>query len=156
MSRVVFLASFAALATILACGAHSNNAVAEPKKGATSISSASSDQPLVPYALDADADVVRALREQFRTSFEKPEAMKPGEPTLVRFALPDTNHTFRTGHRIMVQVQSSWFPLADRNPQTFVDIAKATEADFKVATHRILYGGAQPSSVKVTLARGSL
>jgi predicted acyl esterase len=80
----------------------------------------------------------------------------PGKPTLVRFALPDTNHTFRTGHRIMVQVQSSWFPLADRNPQTFVDIAKATESDFAPATHRILYGGARASSVKITLARGAL
>jgi uncharacterized protein len=102
--------------------------------------------------------LVRAeiMRGKFRASFEKPEAFEPGKPTLVRFTIPDANHTFRTGHRIMVQVQSSWFPLADRNPQTFVDIAKATEADFKAATHRVLYGGAQASSLKVNVARGSL
>jgi putative CocE/NonD family hydrolase len=69
------------------------------------------------------------MRGKFRTSFEKPEPFKPNEPALVRFAVPDVCHTFRAGHRIMVQVQSSWFPLVDRNPQTFVDINKATEAD---------------------------
>jgi hypothetical protein len=55
----------------------------------------------------------------------------------VKFTLQDTCHTFRTGHRIMVQVQSSWFPLVDRNPQTFVDIYNAKESDFKKATQRV-------------------
>ena len=62
------------------------------------------------------------MRGKFRNSFEKPEPFKPGKPTPVKFTLPDVYHTFRTGHRIMVQVQSTWFPLVDRNPQTFVDI----------------------------------
>jgi putative CocE/NonD family hydrolase len=92
------------------------------------------------------------MRGKFRNGFEAPEAFKPGEPTLVRFALPDVAHAFRAGHRIMVQVQSSWFPLVDRNPQTFTDIYKATDADFRVATHRIHHGPGTPSGLKVTLA----
>ena len=96
------------------------------------------------------------MRGRFRSSFEKPEPFRPNEPALVRFTLPDVSHTFRTGHRIMVQIQSSWFPLADRNPQTFVDIAKATEADFRVATHRILVAPDKPSALSVTVARGAL
>ncbi len=62
------------------------------------------------------------MRGKFRNSFEKPEPFAPGKPTPVKFAMQDVYHTFRSGHRIMVQVQSSWFPLVDRNPQTFVDI----------------------------------
>ena len=68
-----------------------------------------------------------AMRGRFRNSFEKPEPFKPGKPTKVEFALPDVHHTFQTGHRIMVQVQSTWFPLVDRNPQKFVDIYLADE-----------------------------
>ena len=102
--------------------------------------------------------LVRAeiMRSRFRSSFEKPEPVKPNEPTLVRFTLPDVSHTFRPGHRMMVQVQSSWFPLADRNPQSFVDPAKATAADFTVATHRILRRPDKPSSLEVTVLRGAL
>jgi uncharacterized protein len=96
------------------------------------------------------------MRAKFRTSFERPEPLKPNEPTHVGFKLPDVSHTFRPGHRIMVQVQSSWFPLAERNPQSFVDTAKATEADFKTATHRIFRSNDKPSSIKVPLLRGSL
>jgi putative CocE/NonD family hydrolase len=77
------------------------------------------------------------MRGKFRNSFEKPEPFSPGKPAAVKFALPDTLHTFRAGHRIMVQVQSSWFPLVDRNPQKFVDIYTAKEADFQKATQRI-------------------
>jgi len=65
------------------------------------------------------------FRGKFRHSFEKPEAMTPGKVEEIDFTMPDINHTFRRGHRIMVQVQSSWFPLVDLNPQTFVDIPKA-------------------------------
>jgi putative CocE/NonD family hydrolase len=102
--------------------------------------------------------LVRAevMRGRFRSSFERPEAFKPNEPALVRLALPDVSHTFRPGHRIMVQVQSSWFPLVDRNPQTFVDIYRASEADFRTATHRVFRTKDKPSSVKVTLLRGTL
>ncbi|MES2328433.1 MAG: CocE/NonD family hydrolase [Bacteroidota bacterium] len=77
------------------------------------------------------------MRGKFRNSFEKPEAFVPNKPTQVKYTMPDVAHTFKKGHRIMIQVQSSWFPLADRNPQKFVDIYKATEADFQKATIRI-------------------
>lgn len=77
------------------------------------------------------------MRARFRNSFERPEAMTPGKLTKVEFVMPDVNHTFLKDHRIMAQVQSSWFPLVDRNPQKFVDIYKATEADFQKATQRI-------------------
>jgi hypothetical protein len=92
------------------------------------------------------------MRGKFRNGFEKPEPFSPGEPTLVRFTLPDVAHSFRSGHRIMVQVQSSWFPLVDRNPQTFTDIYRATEGDFRRATHRIHHTPALPSGLEVTLA----
>ncbi len=89
------------------------------------------------------------MRGKFRTSFEKPEPFEPGKPTKVKFTMPDVYHTFRPGHRLMVQVQSSWFPLADRNPQTFVDIYTAKESDFKKATQRVYRTSAMPSSVTV-------
>ncbi len=77
------------------------------------------------------------FRAKFRKSFERPEAMVPNRPTQISYDLPDVYHTFRKGHKIMVQVQSSWFPLVDRNPQKFVDIPKATAADFQKATQRV-------------------
>ncbi len=92
------------------------------------------------------------MRGKFRTSFETPEPFKPGEPTLVKFEIPDVAHSFRTGHRIMIQVQSSWFPLVDRNPQIFTDIYAAQADDFKKATHRIYRTKSMPSGVRVTLA----
>ena len=79
-----------------------------------------------------------AMRGRFRNSFEKPEPVKPGEITDVNFRLQDVLHTFKKGHRMMIQVQSTWFPLIDRNPQTYVDnIYKADEKDFKKQTHRV-------------------
>lgn len=77
------------------------------------------------------------MRARFRNSFEKPEAMAPGEVTKIEFTMPDVCHTFRRGHRVMVHVQSSWFPLVDRNPQTFVNIATAKPEDFRKATQRV-------------------
>ena len=64
------------------------------------------------------------MRAKFRNSWEKPEPLVPGKITAVDFTMQDVNHTFLKGHRIMVQVQSSWFPLVDRNPQVFEDIYK--------------------------------
>lgn len=79
-----------------------------------------------------------AMRGRFRNSFEKPEPFKPGQLTDVNFRLQDVLHTFKKGHRMMIQVQSTWFPLIDRNPQTYVDnIFKADEKDFQKATHRV-------------------
>lgn len=78
------------------------------------------------------------FRGRFRNGFEKPEAFKPGEVTSVKFTMPDTLHTFRAGHRIMVQVHSTWFPLVDRNPQSFVaNINDAKPEDFKKQTHTV-------------------
>jgi predicted acyl esterase len=89
------------------------------------------------------------MRGKFRNSFEKPEPFVPNEPTRVRFTLPDVFHTFQPGHRIMVQIQSTWFPLVDRNPQTFVDINAATESDFRSATQRVYHSRGLPSHVTV-------
>ena len=85
------------------------------------------------------------LRGRFRNSFELPEAFVPEKITEVKYQLPDIAHTFKKGHRLMVQIQSSWFPLVDRNPQKFVDIYKAQDADFQRATHRI-YSDAKNAS----------
>ena len=79
------------------------------------------------------------MRARFRNSFEKPEPMTPNKVAKVEYVMPDVNHTFLRGHRIMVQIQSSWFPLVDRNPQKFVDIYKASEADFQKATERVYH-----------------
>jgi len=78
-----------------------------------------------------------------------PEPFAPGKPTAVPFTLQDVCHTFRTGHRIMVQVQSSWFPLVDRNPQTFVNIPTATSDDFKPATQHVVRSQTEPSGIEV-------
>ena len=83
------------------------------------------------------------MRGKFRNSFEKPEAFIPNKTTHVRFELPDVAHTFKKGHMLMIQIQSSWFPLADRNPQKFMNIYEAKDADFKKSTIRIYYGGAE-------------
>ncbi|MFN0111403.1 MAG: CocE/NonD family hydrolase [Blastocatellia bacterium] len=77
------------------------------------------------------------FRGKFRNSFEKPEAFVPGKLAAIKFEMPDVYHTFRKGHRVMVHVQSSWFPLVDRNPQKFVDIPKAKAEDFQKATQRV-------------------
>ncbi len=89
------------------------------------------------------------FRGKFRNSFEKPEPFKPGEVAKVKFAMPDSFHTFRPGHRMMVQVQSTWFPLVDRNPQTFTDIYSAKAEDFKKQTHRVHHTAEHPSRVTV-------
>ncbi len=80
------------------------------------------------------------MRGKFRNSFSVPEAFVPNKSTTVKFELPDVAHTFKKGHKLMIQVQSSWFPLADRNPQKFMDIYKANETDFQKATIRIHAG----------------
>ncbi|HJV22333.1 MAG TPA: CocE/NonD family hydrolase, partial [Holophagaceae bacterium] len=90
-----------------------------------------------------------AIRGKFRHSFEKPEPFTPGKPDQVAFALNDVFHTFKKGHRLMVQVQSSWFPLVDRNPQTFCDIPNAKPGDFKKATQRLYHDAALPSRLEV-------
>jgi putative CocE/NonD family hydrolase len=89
------------------------------------------------------------MRGKFRDGYDKPEPFTPGKPTAVKWALNDVYHTFRPGHRIMVQVQSSWFPLVDRNPQTCLDIYGARESDFHKATQRVYRTQELPSHVTV-------
>jgi uncharacterized protein len=89
------------------------------------------------------------FRGKYRRSFEKPEPFVAGEPDVIVYELPDVFHAFRKGHRVMVHVQSSWFPLVDRNPQVFMEIPTATPADFRKATQRVYRSGAQASSITV-------
>jgi putative CocE/NonD family hydrolase len=89
------------------------------------------------------------MRGKFRNSFEKPEEFAPGKPTPVKFAMQDVYHTFRSGHRVMIQVQSSWFPLVDRNPQTFCEIYRAKETAYKKATQSVYHTREMPSNVTV-------
>src|SRR5271156_3988180 len=89
------------------------------------------------------------FRGKFRHSFEKPEPFAPDKVEKIDFTMPDVNHTFRRGHRIMVQVQSSWFPLTDRNPQTFVNIPDAKPSDFVKATERVYHAKGEASGIVV-------
>lgn len=93
------------------------------------------------------------MRGKFRNSFEKPEPFIPGKVTKVNYSIPDVAHTFKKGHRIMIQVQNSWFPLVDRNPQKFVDIYHASDSDFQKAVQRIYHDGQNASSVSVTVLK---
>ena len=89
------------------------------------------------------------FRAKFRDSWENPKPLVPGKETAVNFTMQDVNHTFRKGHRIMVQIQSSWFPLTDRNPQTFIDIDKATPADFHTVTETVFHQADAPSGIEL-------
>lgn len=92
------------------------------------------------------------FRGRFRNSFEKPESMQPGVVTPFKIDLHTANHVFKKGHRIMVQVQSTWFPIIDRNPQKFVpNIFEAQESDYQKATHRIYRSKRFPSSVEISV-----
>ena len=93
------------------------------------------------------------MRGKYRNSFEKPEAFTPNKIEKVKFTLPDVYHTFKKGHKLVVQVQSSWFPLFDRNPQTFVNIYEAEEKDYKKAKHKIYFSEKYPSHLKVNVLK---
>ncbi len=107
------------------------------------------------YPMGAYQMLVRGeiMRGRYRKSFENPEPFKPNTIDQVKFELPDVAHTFKKGHRLMIQVQSSWFPLADRNPQTFVNIYEAKPADFKKSTIRIYHGADKFSSVMLPVLK---
>jgi len=101
------------------------------------------------YQLMVAADIFRG---RYRESLEAPKALAPDKPLLYRFALPTANHVFLPGHRIMVQIQSTWFPLYDRNPQTFVpNIFWAKPADFRKATQRIYHAPGQATFIELPL-----
>jgi putative CocE/NonD family hydrolase len=104
------------------------------------------------YELMVSADIFRG---RYRESFETPKAIDPGKPLLYRWTLPTSNHVFLPGHRIIVQIQSSWFPLYDRNPQTFVpNIFWAKAGDYHKATQRIYHAVGQASFVEMPVVAG--
>jgi putative CocE/NonD family hydrolase len=120
------------------------------------ISSSGTDSDFIVKLIDVYpgtgyAQLVRGepMRAKFRNSLSQPEPLKPNEVTAVNFEMPDVNHTFLRGHRIMVQIQSSWFPLTDLNPQKFMDTWQATRADFVKATERVYHSAEAPSGIVV-------
>jgi len=104
----------------------------------------SKEYPMGGYQMLVRGDIMRG---RFRNSFEKPEAFKPGKVETVKFNLPDIAHRFKKGHRLMIQIQSSWFPLADRNPQKFVDIYTCDDKDFQKATIHVHHDALNASSI---------
>jgi uncharacterized protein len=117
---------------------------------------ARADDSRPPFRIDGLEQLVRGepFRGKFRRSFEMPEPFTPGKVEEINFTMPDINHTFRRGHRIMVQVESSWFPLTDRNPQTFINIPDAKPSDFAAATERVYRSQEQASGVVVEVLPG--
>ena len=91
------------------------------------------------------------MRGKFRDSLAKPAPFTPGEPTRVAWSMNDIFHTFRKGHRVMVQLQSTWFPLMDRNPQRFMNINEAKPEDYQKATHTLFHDAARPSGIGVSV-----
>ncbi|MEJ2537048.1 MAG: CocE/NonD family hydrolase C-terminal non-catalytic domain-containing protein, partial [Calditrichia bacterium] len=91
------------------------------------------------------------MRGKFRNSYEHPEPFVPNEITRVEFTLNDIFHTFQPGHRIMLQIQSSWFPLFDMNPQKFLDSNRASESDFQKAIQQIYHTFQSPSAIEFNL-----
>lgn len=104
------------------------------------------DDPLPGYRMLVRGDIMRG---RYRRSFSRPEAFTPGVPARVPFRMTDIAHTFRAGHRIMVQVQSTWFPLAERNPQQFVDVWNCRASDFVPCRISLLHQRGNASSVSV-------
>jgi putative CocE/NonD family hydrolase len=106
---------------------------------------------LTPTRMGGYQQLVRGdvIRGKFRNSLERPEPFVAGDRTRVAFAMHDVSHSFRSGHRVMVQIQSSWFPLVDRNPQTFVDIYHAKASDFAKGTHRVFRNREHASRLEV-------
>lgn len=113
-------------------------------------STVGSSYPMGGYQMLVRGEIMRG---KFRNSFENPEPFKPGKIETVKFDLPDVAHTFKKGHRMMIQIQSSWFPLADRNPQKFVNIYEAKPEDFQKATIRIYHDGNNTSSIYLPIIR---
>jgi uncharacterized protein len=108
------------------------------------------DPKMAGYQLMVASEIFRG---RYRKSFEKAEAIEPNKPVEYTIDLRGNDYTFKKGHRMMVQVQSTWFPLYDRNPQKFVDnIFRAKETDYQTATQRIYFSAKQPSHISVSVA----
>jgi predicted acyl esterase len=107
------------------------------------------NDPVNPYPMGGYEMLVRAeiFRGRYRNSYENPSAFAPGKIDTVKFNLPDIAHCFRKGHRIMVQIQSSWFPLVDRNPQQFIDIYHCDEKDFIKSDIKIWHDDVNASNI---------
>jgi len=104
------------------------------------------------YELPVSMDIFRG---RYRESFATPRPITPKEPLLYKFDLPTTNHVFLPGHRIMIQIQSSWFPLYDRNPQTFVpNIFWAKPGDYRKAEQRVFHELGHASFVDLPVVVG--
>ncbi|ACU03795.1 CocE/NonD family hydrolase [Pedobacter heparinus] len=103
-----------------------------------------SKSAMADYQLLVRGEVMRA---KFRDSFSKPKALKPNTVTKLRFDMQDAAHVFKKGHKIMVQIQSTWFPLVDRNPQQFLNINEANDNDFLKQEHRIYFSKEYPSQI---------
>jgi len=112
-----------------------------------------SDEKLGGYWQLVRGDV---LRGKFRNGLDKPEPFVAGQPTKIEFVEQDIFHTFRPGHRLMIQIQSTWFPLLDINPGKFMNIYQAREADFQKTTQRIYHSASRPSQVKIGVLPKSL
>ncbi|WP_312135738.1 CocE/NonD family hydrolase [Sphingobacterium sp.] len=110
------------------------------------------DKPLSDAQILVRGEVMRA---KYRNSFSHPEPMQPNQVTQVKFDMQDAAHVFKKGHKIMVQIQSSWFPLVDRNPQKFVNIYEADEADFETHKHRVFFDRQHPSSILLPLIKNN-
>jgi putative CocE/NonD family hydrolase len=108
-----------------------------------------------PYLMDNYQMLVRGeiMRGKYRNSFGKPEPFIPGEVTTVKFDLPDVAHTFKAGHKLMIQIQSSWFPIADRNPQQFVDIYHCDEKDFVKSDIKVYHDKQNASSIVLPILK---
>ncbi len=100
--------------------------------------------PMAGYQMLVRGEIIRG---KFRNSFEKPEPFVPNKITQVKYTLPDMAHTFKKGHQLMIQIQSSWFPLADRNPQKFTDIYTCDDSDFQKANIKIYHDASNPSKI---------
>jgi putative CocE/NonD family hydrolase len=116
----------------------------------TDRSTAGNSYPMGGYQMLVRGEIMRG---KFRNSFENPTPFKPGKIETVKFDLPDIAHTFKKGHRLMIQIQSSWFPLADRNPQKFMNIYEAKPEDFQKATIRVYHDGTNTSSIYLPILR---
>ena len=112
--------------------------------------SAGGSYPMAGYQMLVRGEVMRG---KFRKSFETPAPFAPNKVEEVRFYLPDIAHTFKKGHRLMVQIQSSWFPLVDRNPQKFINIYEASPADFQKADVKIYHSSQYPSNISVQVLK---
>ena len=109
------------------------------------------DRTMGGYQLGVAMEIFRG---RYRESLSEAKPLTPNVPLAYTFELPQTNHVFLPGHRIMVQVQSSWFPLYDRNPQTFVpNIFYAKPADYVVAQQKVVVAGPQESFIELAVAK---